>query len=843
MNLEDYAIVIGLTGYPGFTNPPANLKGPINDVDSIVKWLLCADGGGVPKKNIKRIVTAKSPVPPVAPRTNDLDEKAFLWIDKLAKKNADAGLGRKVGRRLYVYMSGHGFSPQHRQGCLLTVDAGPGRVTANIAATSWLQWWQDAGYFQEYVLLLDCCMNRMNSAVPTAVPLQAINSDTPPAATFIAFAAKRPLKAVEAAIAEDGGKVHGLFTWAFLDGLKGAAVNRFGTVTGHSMANWLRASLSERLTEVAPDDVEVSFEPEIVMSDPALIFARGIQPLLFGLTLRFEADAVGKIARLWGGTPPSASELRIAQQEIVQPLAAGLYVIDVPGTKYRQGFEVTKSTVVEIKEEGPTVTPQPVGTIFNCVIDGGDPANGISITAASDYEIVETGTGSLNARLSYGIYRSRIRSGSQFSGKVFMLDRHLGGAAVVLQPSSPLPQALSAMPFPAAPHSHEYQSSVVGQIRERCTKGKSGLALVVRSWTPQDEPSIREPWRGIELVDEVGEAVIDFSAASEKHATDQDPFAYYVLEIPPATYFLRYPDKELRRNELALTVAPNWYLEVYLLRSRTKGEEAPPRLSLVLRRPDDAIQHWTETHNQRLEKALLALVDERPILNSDLKHLLLQKFVSPMEGIVGAHLLLIQHASDRATDLSPLNKVVRNMRGLLGDNHPDVEALSLRCPDITLRRTAAFAAPPLLERSWQLIVAASHDKPDLVPVDLWTRVQALSPNPPYLAWSSDTATKENYHTALFEILQREMAEMPNDQLENIEAVAGDLVDYGWLNDTTTASQSAGGDHELASAQRKRATTTGAGIPATEAKERTRRFAQVYQLPTSAISALKKKSGD
>src|ERR1700730_313943 len=44
-------------------------------------------------------------------------------------------------------------------------------------------------------------------------------------ARFIACDAQGPLKAVALASPEDGGKGHGVFTWALLEGLRGAAVN------------------------------------------------------------------------------------------------------------------------------------------------------------------------------------------------------------------------------------------------------------------------------------------------------------------------------------------------------------------------------------------------------------------------------------------------------------------------------------------------------------------------------------------------------------------------------------------------------------------------------------------
>ncbi|MFP3741010.1 hypothetical protein, partial [Burkholderia sp. SIMBA_019] len=79
----------------------------------------------------------------------------------------------------------------------------------NVHATGWLNWLQDAGYFREFVLWMDCCMNRVSFLQPRDPQLSPVQATDPPAATFVAFAAQRPLKAIEIGIPEDGDKIHG----------------------------------------------------------------------------------------------------------------------------------------------------------------------------------------------------------------------------------------------------------------------------------------------------------------------------------------------------------------------------------------------------------------------------------------------------------------------------------------------------------------------------------------------------------------------------------------------------------------------------------------------------------
>jgi hypothetical protein len=76
------------------------------------------------------------------------------------------------------------------------------------------------------------------------------------------------------------------------------------------------------------------------------------------------------------------------------------------------------------------------------------------------------------------------------------------------------------------------------------------------------------------------------------------------------------------------------------------------------------------------------------------------KLENPMLGILGMHLLLKNQESD--TEL--LQTIIQNLRNLLGDPHPDVEALALR-----LEQTGSyvFQSPPMMRRSWSLVVNAT----------------------------------------------------------------------------------------------------------------------------------------
>jgi len=105
----------------------------------------------------------------------------------------------------------------------------------------------------------------------------------------------------------------------------------------------------------------------------------------------------------------------------------------------------------------------------------------------------------------------------------------------------------------------------------------------------------------------------------------------------------------------------------------------------------------------------------RRLMPDEMRTMLREKFGNPMLGIYGAHLLLLEGS----VDIGLLREVVRNLRGLLGLQHPDVEALALRAAGEP--PPLPFEHPPMLCRSWLLIVDASVARPDLVTESLAER--------------------------------------------------------------------------------------------------------------------------
>lgn len=792
MNPDDYAVVVGLSKYHELGDPPPHLKGPENDARLIVKWLTDPAGGGLPPEpadNVQCLISSDFRYPPVPagsvvqPDKGDI-EMLFRNLHTKAIQNQKAGRGRRVGRRLYVYMSGHGFSPEGNKGCLLTADAGEG-YTNHVHASAWIEWFQDAGYFDEFVLWMDCCMDRGRAGLPLQLPpLEKIIGSGPSGPTFVAFAARRDQRAVEVAVPENGGQFHGAFTWELVRGLRGAAVNQNGDVTGRSLAEWLRHAVRARLEPGHLTMPYVSQEPEVVKDDDTLVFTQGLGPLLMRVALKFPPEAVDREIHLWTGNDAvSVKTWVLGEERWVQDLAPGLYVVEVPTLGLRHGFQVTRPSEIVVSERGRLVQAPARKQRFRLKVWTGSPSIVVSI-ADSKFQLQgqRRGQEAIDLDLPFGVYKVRKLLAGDLAGRILLLDEDIQD----LDAPAPRPVA-SAAPLPGTGATHEYlvepvaHSAAPAILRPHVSHGTGGeISIVARSWGQAGAtPPAKLPWEGVQIINSSGEILVDLSRDGERNSTVGDPFAICTLAVSPGSYALRQRLHGGRVIDQGLYLPPapsslptaslGWRLEVYSMRqaaTEAGGGEPAPRVSLLMRPRADG--NWGSSQERITEEAQVALAQERRVLGADLDQLLLHKFESPIAGIIGAHLLLLEHERGGRAELTNLNVIVANLRRLVGDGHPDVEALSLHCPDSALHTRGSVQAPPIFERSWRLLVQASVMRRDLIPASLWERVAVSVALPPFFAWTSDSDVQTRYKRELARAI---WATSPADT-EELEALSG-----------------------------------------------------------------------
>lgn len=276
---EDYAVIIGLQNYPGLGDPP--LSGPEYDAQQFEAWVRCPAGGNVPAANVTVILSSNYPGPYsslLLTRPTELEiVNAFEQLRSISKKNAGDGLGPKVGRRLYLYMSGHGISPQpygnvtEEESALLMCNTEQDLIKVpryHIPGNYVASWFCRNDCFDEVFLFMDCCRDL------TTVPF--INVVFSPTGTsdngkrFCAFATKWSRRTRERNI---NGVVQGVFTRTLLLGLKGAAAVANpaspcgGSITFESMQSYLINNMRlvadpAQVEDPATQEPNVKFFPE-----------------------------------------------------------------------------------------------------------------------------------------------------------------------------------------------------------------------------------------------------------------------------------------------------------------------------------------------------------------------------------------------------------------------------------------------------------------------------------------------------------------------------------------------------------------------------------------------------
>ncbi|MET0623740.1 MAG: caspase family protein [Pyrinomonadaceae bacterium] len=333
---EDWAILVGVRRYPGFND----LDGPENDAQDFRKWLVDSSGGDVPPEQCRLILSSDFPTPQNSTMPTNVEvEKAFEWLDDIAEENRVKGVGRKVGRRLYLYFSGHGYAPAKDDAALLMANAAPRRLGNHIAGRLWAEWFYEAGYFEEIALFMDCCRDNYTSIIlrPVHIPKVVDNKNIQDRKRFYAYGTQWDRKAWERPNPANN-KVHGIFTTALLSGLRGQAAEvDTGLITASSLRSYLYQNMRNFLTEEERANPEIGKDPHVDdHSNPTapMIFSRipvaDVKKVL--VRVHVTPANVGKQAGIYGDdnlTPLVSVNAAPAVWEV--PLAKGLYEARLAG--------------------------------------------------------------------------------------------------------------------------------------------------------------------------------------------------------------------------------------------------------------------------------------------------------------------------------------------------------------------------------------------------------------------------------------------------------------------------------------------------------------------------------
>lgn len=347
MGQTDWALVVGVSRYAA--KEFEALRGPERDAIDFHSWIVDAAGGQVPAPQAARILSSdfKTGGRP----TSDQIDAFFLNLEKIAKRNLKKGNGLMVGRRLYVFLSGHGFAPMPNEAALLAANASPTRLKFHVPGKAWADTFYRGLWFEEILLFMDCCRNVLPNAIPNP-PALAVPSH-PDHLTrgrrLFGFATGNGRMARERVF---GNETRGVFTKTLMEGLRGAAsMPATGQITAHSLRNYL---LNNMRGFLAPADLEnpaipkePALEPSQAEAGPDFVIAE-VKVKGFPVEIATPAGNEGKVMNVRG--PDFAILHTTAAPAGVWKLQlpSGNYALEIVGGPPMKAFKVMAGQVTHV---------------------------------------------------------------------------------------------------------------------------------------------------------------------------------------------------------------------------------------------------------------------------------------------------------------------------------------------------------------------------------------------------------------------------------------------------------------------------------------------------------------
>lgn len=352
----------------------------------------------------------------------------------------------------------------------------------------------------------------------------------------------------------------------------------------------------------------------------------------------------------------------------------------------------------------------------------------------SRFQFVHSAVGEIDVSLPAGTYLLQYQMGSTVTEVPVVLRR---GVETV---TAPVPSLTTKTPAPlgstsAYEHYGAFARDRSREIHERRGQGGQLFIFVRRATQDMDVDATTESLFDARLLDAQMNVVVDLQEAG-RLSEDGNAIACNV-ELAPGSYILRYAGAALEVLEQTVVVSAGWQTQIFA--SSRRSDSDPRRLTPTF--GDAAVFVSAQENgfdpnndlNMQCESARLALAGSRRVgperrlrdAVSQASHIrasmspadadtaLREAFQSPMLGIYGAHLLLL----DAAPNLDLLREVVSVLESVIG-KHPDVVALTFKSK-APATSDVVYELPPMLRNSWALVVGDSAARPSVVPANAY----------------------------------------------------------------------------------------------------------------------------
>jgi hypothetical protein len=673
---DHYAILVAINWYPGI----GNLKGPENDAAEFKKWLMDDPGGNLDERNI-RVICSSDFVPLAAdPYDANPTETQFKKALNGWLKPKDDWLGR-VGERLYLFFAGHGFTAGSiSDPALFTAQAQLGD-TVHIAGLRYASKIQNAGFFDEIVLVMDCCQDVLKAAQvgePTWAPPDRQRSSK--VKLMQAYGAPRGSKAFESS--ESSRPVHGYFSSVLMDAIRTAPDDAQGFVTARAVEETFYDIWAKRYLKLT------GYEPSLIAPRDMRLYRRNIPA---HISLR--GPNVGGPNEDIGPQAPGP----------VGPLPDGY--VDPAGNQPRAASDLHSS-------------PDP-SFLVDVTIASRESGAQIRIIDAGRHELA-SGVGRLQIQLRAGPYTARSRVGDEVHDRPFKVD--LGDKQIqvelgLLKFSSPIP-----LDDTSTHHEYHYYPAMelsalaAERASETSFPDSVGTLIVFARDSAHEEFSewlmLAEMRTGLRLRRLDEETGAPHIVPCEPVVNGQRGYCSLLLnDLAPGTYLLGV--RRLQRDywswqEIALTVASSWWrTEVYLdsMDDDWTGRRFDVESASVLITPGKGSGSLFGSDARFTEVARLALTEGRLGVDENILHWVHDLGMpEPMLALYTAYALTLSPDPDTES----IHRLCEQLRERWTKRSADVKLLEMWCLAKDAKSVSSIGIEfkpdevPIIARGWEL---------------------------------------------------------------------------------------------------------------------------------------------
>lgn len=337
--MSRHAIVIGINRYPGMTS----LKGPCNDAEAFLEWVVEPGPGGVPPENVHKLLSTDIPV-----ADDDVTSARPLsdQIEELFTELVGENFYQHTGDRLYVFAAGHGMSDIERPESAAIVAANArtqGVTIPHSPITDFIHFFHRSYNFKEILVFLDCCLDA-SAMRPLRSAGIVLTNPHPNANRVKLLIANATLWSKKSFERDFGGQYRGIFSVALMNALE-QLPSQNTPVTGRAIEEYIDLNILSVAGDMNIEKPRFTGQSyaDLVICEPTQDPAQ-----LAGFSLKVDVDgsANNETVDLYKNTLELLFSAPVVDGSVTFTVPAGLYKLALRGTD--------RSSLVEVVSDHAT---------------------------------------------------------------------------------------------------------------------------------------------------------------------------------------------------------------------------------------------------------------------------------------------------------------------------------------------------------------------------------------------------------------------------------------------------------------------------------------------------------